>query len=191
MVDCQEVNLAPFFPERKCNLTPVSDPGFGGAIASYGSGDVRLYGTTIASNLARTAHNIAVGGGRDLRQWFRMNGTRKAHATLHSACVMFAHAAVSFVLAGDLFALSNVPSLAQMCAAPFAIGVKGDGANGDEELCVSNEQFRRPLLPLLPAGSARTSCRFRDPAAVWVRPLIEFEDVVMNAGRNTHERLAY
>ncbi|MEO7062333.1 MAG: choice-of-anchor Q domain-containing protein [Dokdonella sp.] len=51
---------------RACAVvTPVGQDGNarGGAIAFYGSGDVRLYGTTITSNLARTAHNIAEGGG--------------------------------------------------------------------------------------------------------------------------------
>ncbi|MEO7324146.1 MAG: choice-of-anchor Q domain-containing protein [Dokdonella sp.] len=51
---------------RACAVvTPVGQNGNarGGAIAFYGSGDVHLYGTTITSNLARTAHNIAEGGG--------------------------------------------------------------------------------------------------------------------------------
>jgi hypothetical protein len=51
---------------RSCLVvTPVGQAGNarGGAIASYGSGDVRLYGTTIESSLARTDHGIAAGGG--------------------------------------------------------------------------------------------------------------------------------
>ena len=51
---------------RNCAvITPVGQDGFarGGAIASYGDGDVRLYGTTIDSNIARSDHGFAYGGG--------------------------------------------------------------------------------------------------------------------------------
>lgn len=45
-------------------LTPVGQDGSarGGAIASYGGGAVALYGTTLASNIARTDHEFADGG---------------------------------------------------------------------------------------------------------------------------------
>ena len=45
-------------------LTPVGQNGSarGGAIASYGGGAVSLYGTTLASNIARTDHEFANGG---------------------------------------------------------------------------------------------------------------------------------
>ncbi len=51
---------------RNCMVvTPVGQDGDarGGAIAVYGSGDVRLYGTTIESSQARTDHGNAAGGG--------------------------------------------------------------------------------------------------------------------------------
>lgn len=51
---------------RSCMvITPVGQTGSarGGAIAVYGTGDVRLYGTTIESSLARTDHQTAAGGG--------------------------------------------------------------------------------------------------------------------------------
>lgn len=51
---------------RNCMVvTPVGQAGDarGGAIAAYGSGDVRLYGTTIEGSMARTDHGIAAGGG--------------------------------------------------------------------------------------------------------------------------------
>ncbi|MBA8887562.1 hypothetical protein FHW12_001776 [Dokdonella fugitiva] len=51
---------------RTCSVvTPVGQYGDarGGAIASYGTGDVRLYDSTIDSNIARTDHGIAVGAG--------------------------------------------------------------------------------------------------------------------------------
>ena len=51
---------------RNCRVaTPFGQDGNarGGAIAFYGDGDVRLYGTTIANNLAQTEHNFAGGGG--------------------------------------------------------------------------------------------------------------------------------
>lgn len=46
-------------------LTPTGQAGDarGGAIAAYGTGDVRLYGTTIESSMARTDHGVAAGGG--------------------------------------------------------------------------------------------------------------------------------
>jgi hypothetical protein len=50
---------------RNCKVvTPVGQAGNanGGAIASYGDVDVRLYGTTIANNLAQTDHGFANGG---------------------------------------------------------------------------------------------------------------------------------
>lgn len=45
-------------------LTPVGQAGNarGGAIALYGTGNVGLYGTTLASNIARTDHEFADGG---------------------------------------------------------------------------------------------------------------------------------
>lgn len=51
---------------RNCMVvTPVGQAGDarGGAIAFYGDGDVRLYGTTIESSMARTDHGTAAGGG--------------------------------------------------------------------------------------------------------------------------------
>ncbi|MEO7433167.1 MAG: choice-of-anchor Q domain-containing protein [Dokdonella sp.] len=51
---------------RSCAVvTPVGQDGYarGGAIAVYGDGDVLLQRTTIASNIARTDHQIAAGGG--------------------------------------------------------------------------------------------------------------------------------
>lgn len=51
---------------RTCSVvTPVGQDGDarGGAIAFYGVGDVRLYDTTIDSNIARTDHGIAAGAG--------------------------------------------------------------------------------------------------------------------------------
>lgn len=46
-------------------LTPVDQAGNarGGAIAFYGDGDVRLYGSTIQDSMARTDHGVAAGGG--------------------------------------------------------------------------------------------------------------------------------